>query len=114
LVANPYPATIDWDATGWAKNQINGAIYIQRYRLGQFAVYNGGVGTLGGSNLIAPGQAFFIQATGAGVALTASESVKSLSGGGVMKSLRDTGRVMRINLTQDGRRSEAGQPDQTY
>lgn len=105
LVANPYPATIDWDAVGWTKTNINGATYIFRYNTGQFATYNGGVGVNGGSSLIAPGQAFFVQAIAQNPQLMASESVKSA--GGVMKSAADTGRVMRLQLSLNGRVSEA-------
>ena len=109
LLSNPYPATLDWDATGWTKNQLNGAIYIYRHNLGQYCVYNGGVGTFGATNLIAPGQGFFVQATSNAVSLMASESCKAIGSSGVLKAKPtspDTGQVMRIRISQGNKIAE--------
>ena len=64
LVGNPYPSSIDWDASGWTKTNMNNAIYIEKN--GQFATYINGVGALGGTKYIAPGQGFFVSASGIG------------------------------------------------
>lgn len=77
MVGNPYPSTIDWDAAGWTKSNINNAIYVWDPNAQQFASYVGGLGTNGGSNLIASSQAFWVQTNAASPQLTATESVKS-------------------------------------
>ncbi len=67
LVGNPYPSTIDWNAaSGWGKNNINATIYIRDNGTGsgQYATWNGVVGTNGGSQYIAAGQAFWVKAGG--------------------------------------------------
>lgn len=104
LVANPYAATINWEAADWQRTNVANAVYIFRYSLGQFASYVGGVGVNGGSPLIAPGQAFFVQATGAGPSLVATEQVKA--SGGQMKTALDTGLVMRLRLQVGSQVSE--------
>lgn len=71
MIANPYPATIDWNAAnGWTKNNITGTTYVWtsggnewNSALNGYATWNGTVGTLGGSRYIPPMQAFFIQVT---------------------------------------------------
>lgn len=60
LVGNPYPSPIDWSsASGWAKTNLNDAIYIEKN--GVWATYIAGVGTNAGTRYIAPGQGFFVQ-----------------------------------------------------
>lgn len=77
LVANPYPSPINWDATGWTKNNIENAIYVWNPSLQQYASYVAGVGTNGGSAHIASSQAFWIHAIGSSPVLIATENVKS-------------------------------------
>jgi hypothetical protein len=63
LVGNPYPSSIDWDATsGWTKTHVNSATYIH-VNSATWASYVGGSGVNGGSRFIAPGQGFFVQVT---------------------------------------------------
>jgi hypothetical protein len=64
-VGNPYPSTIDWDAsTGWTKTNVANATYVENG--GNWASYIGGVGANGGIRYIAPGQGFFVECTNAG------------------------------------------------
>jgi hypothetical protein len=80
LVGNPFPAAIDWNGTGWTKNNLESSIYIRDNgtSAGQFATWNGVVGTNGGSRYIAMGQAFWIKADGSGMPLLqVNELVKS-------------------------------------
>ncbi len=66
LVGNPYPSSIDWDAsTGWTKTNINNAIYLH-VNASTWATYIAGAGVNGGSRYIAPGQGFFVRATAGG------------------------------------------------
>jgi PKD repeat protein len=81
MVGNPYPATIDWNAVGWNKVNMNEAVYIWRPNINQYASYVDGVASNGGSNLIAPGQSFFVEANGINPVLMLTEECKSKSPG---------------------------------
>ncbi|HEX8517709.1 MAG TPA: PKD domain-containing protein [Bacteroidia bacterium] len=81
LIANPYPSTIDWDAAGWTKTNLNDAIYMYSPTLDQYTSYVGGIGTNGGSNMIASSQAFLVQASGPAPVLSHTEAVKDASDG---------------------------------
>nr|NQU92712.1 T9SS type A sorting domain-containing protein [Bacteroidota bacterium] len=75
LVGNPYPSPIDWDATtGWTKTNLNTAIYLENN--GNWATYNNGVGTNGGSRYIAPCHGFFVQANAHPATLKMSNTVR--------------------------------------
>ena len=79
LVGNPYFCTIDWDDSDWVKSSnISDAIYIWDADLNTYATYIGGVGTNGGSQYIAPGQAFFVKVSASSPSpqLTVSEQCK--------------------------------------
>ena len=77
LVGNPYPATIDWTAEDWVKTNMADAVYVWRSNINQYAAFVNGVATNGGSPLIASGQSFFVQASGANPVLTVKEDCKS-------------------------------------
>ncbi|MES2386716.1 MAG: hypothetical protein V4543_01840, partial [Bacteroidota bacterium] len=79
LVANPYASTIDWNDADWTKTNIAEAVYVWRHKQNGYSSYVDGVGTMGGSNLIASGQGFMVKATDAGPVLTAKEGVKTAS-----------------------------------
>ena len=81
MVGNPYPATIDWNAMGWTKVNMNEAVYIWRPNINQYASYVDGVASNGGSNLIAPGQSFFVEANAINPVLMLTEECKSKSPG---------------------------------
>ncbi|NTW32802.1 MAG: PKD domain-containing protein, partial [Bacteroidetes bacterium] len=77
LVGNPYPSAIDWNAaSGWTKTNLAGTIYVWNPSAGEYATYNGSAGTNGGSNYIAMGQGFFVQAASDGASLTMNNSVR--------------------------------------
>jgi len=61
LVGNPYPSSINWDATsGWTKTNINNAIYVEN-NFG-WASYVGGIGIPSSfDGNVAPCQGFFVQ-----------------------------------------------------
>ena len=63
-VGNPYQATIDWNAAGWTKTNVNDAIYLENN--GLWASYVAGVGANGGTQYIAPNQGFFVQCNAIG------------------------------------------------
>jgi hypothetical protein len=104
LVANPYPSTIDWDGAGWTKNNINDAIYMYSPTLEQYTSYVGGIGTNGGSNLIASSQSFLVQASGPSPVLQLTESGKESSDAPFLRSGARTssGELIKLNLNGNG------------
>jgi hypothetical protein len=61
FVGNPYPSAIDWNAaTGWTKTNVGSTIWIWNPAADDYAVWDGAVGTNGGSRYIAPMQGFFV------------------------------------------------------
>ncbi len=89
LIPNPYPSSIDWNASsGWTKNvDANNTIYIwnQGSTGDQWAQYNGVTGVNNGNRYIAPGQAFFIIAGSAGN-LQMTNNVRTHNSTGFLKS----------------------------
>lgn len=68
LVGNPYPSPINWNASGWTKQNIDNAIYFfdagttDQY-LGTYSSYINGISSNGGSasNIIGAQQGFFVR-----------------------------------------------------
>jgi hypothetical protein len=81
LVGNPYPATIDWDISGWTKTRISPVISIMDNGAGMMRYYDPGVSNDIPNGLIASGQAFFVRATAANPVLSIRENVKVTTGG---------------------------------
>jgi hypothetical protein len=77
FLGNPYAATIDWDSPNWGSDKVNvnNALWIWNPVERSYSTYISGLGTLGGSNLIASGQSFFMQTSAAG-SIRFKESVK--------------------------------------
>src|SRR5690606_15498690 len=108
LVGNPYPSTIDWNAaSGWTKTNMGGSIYIRDNEIGQYATWNGTVGTNGGSRYIPTGQAFWVQASGSGPALSVTESVKVAGQSTTFFRAAALENLLRITLQKGGVRDEA-------
>jgi hypothetical protein len=109
LLGNPYPSSIDWNASGWgdARNLTNvyDAIYIYNPALTAstssmtYPTYLNGTGTNGGSNIIRSGQAFFVEAA-ASASISFLEAYKSTTvTGGFFRSA--TPEMMRITYMQN-------------
>lgn len=75
LLANPYPGTIDWDASGWTRSGTDGALYEYNTCTQTYATYVGGVGTNGGDRYIAPFQGFYVKTNASSPQLTSTASV---------------------------------------
>ncbi len=75
LVSNPYHCPIDWDAPGWNRNIVNEAYYVWDAVALDYHEYIDGTGTGELTNIIGPGQSFFIYASENGL-LGISEVVK--------------------------------------
>jgi len=100
LIGNPYPATIDWDASsGWTKTNINGAIYIWDPAQNNFTTYTNGSGTNGGSRYIASTQGFFVRANSGGgsIAMTPQVMVEYPNG-----QFRGDKNAYQLSLIVDG------------
>jgi hypothetical protein len=109
LLGNPYPSSIDWNATGWgtARNATNvyDAIYIYDPAVVAsntsmtYPTYLNGVGTNGGSNIIRSGQAFFVEAA-ASASISFLEAYKSttVTGGFFRSALPE---MMRVTYMQN-------------
>ena len=68
LLGNPYPSYIDWEAEGWTRDNLQlQTVWIYDDDVNNYITYTlGGVATNGGSQYIAPCQAFFVKASSAG------------------------------------------------
>ncbi|NLJ06727.1 MAG: T9SS type A sorting domain-containing protein [Sphingobacteriales bacterium] len=67
FMGNPYPATIDWDATqGWTKINVNNAIYIWDASINNYCEYVNGVNNNCVGRYIPPTMAFWVQCNNAG------------------------------------------------
>lgn len=85
LLANPYPSTIDWDAVGWTKINMDPALYMFDGASEQYSSYVGGIGVNGGSRYIPSSHGFLVQAYGSGASLAFGEGVKSAADPAFMK-----------------------------
>jgi fibronectin-binding autotransporter adhesin len=77
LVGNPYPSAIDWNDSTILKTGIDNAIYIWNPELGVYSSYVDGIGTNGGSSVIASAQSFYVKANAAGPAVELTEACKT-------------------------------------
>ncbi|MDF2436994.1 MAG: hypothetical protein K0Q95_1370 [Bacteroidota bacterium] len=102
LVANPYPSTIDWDAAGWTKTNVNDAIYMYSADLDQYTSYVGGIGVNGGTNLIASSQAFLVQTSGGSPVLKLNETVKDATDEQFIRTPVSPDELIRLGLTGNG------------
>lgn len=77
LLGNPYASTIVWNNTDWIKSGINPILSVRDNPSGQFMYWDADaeIGSLPGGK-IAPGQAFWVQATNGSPSLTITEQAK--------------------------------------
>jgi hypothetical protein len=100
LVANPYPAAIDWQAAGWVKTNLNNAIYVWNPVTQQYSSFLGETSQSinGGTSLIAPGQAFFVKAIAANPTLELNENAKSTGSRAIMRIASEELAQIRIGI----------------
>jgi hypothetical protein len=88
LVPNPYPSSINWQATsGWTKTNIENKFWI--FNHGVYASFTGGTtpdSTNGGKRFVVPGQAFIVNATTAAPALSMTNDVRVHASAAFLKS----------------------------
>ena len=68
LVGNPYPCAIDWESlSGWTRTNISSTVYVWDDHEQNITTYTiGGASTNGGSAVIPPTMAFFVQVNSVG------------------------------------------------
>jgi len=107
LVGNPYPSSVDWQATtGWTRSTLttSGSGYdywIYVGSAGNYGVCNstpGEEGTLGTTRYIAPMQGFFINAASSGT-LSMDNSIRVHSIQSWLKGTGDANNMLRLKLT---------------
>ena len=100
MVGNPYPSPIDWDAaSGWTKTNVADATYVED--AGAWATWIAGVGTGNGSNLVAPGQGFFVECTNvAGGTLEFTDAVRTHARTPFLKS--EVTDLLKVQVTGNG------------
>lgn len=83
LIGNPFAATLNWDASGWTKTDIDNVIYVwdasANSGFGGYKEWNGTSGSMG-NGLIKPFQAFWVKATSETVELEAPLTAKTTGG----------------------------------
>ncbi|MCX6269396.1 MAG: T9SS type A sorting domain-containing protein, partial [Bacteroidetes bacterium] len=106
LVGNPFPSSIDWQATsGWARSNLVASgdgfdMWIYNAAAGNYGVCNsaGGDGTNFVSKDIPPMQAFFVKVA-SGTTITMGTGVKVHSNQGWLKNTADADNSLRLALT---------------
>ena len=101
LVGNPYPSSIDWNATtGWTKTNVSGSIYIYNPTSNSYGSFDGTTSTNGVTRYISSGQGFFVRTTGASPILSCTESVKSGNAGADLFKTENEN-MLRIRLIKN-------------
>lgn len=87
FLANPFPATIDWDAaTGWTRNNIDNAVYVWDNCNSLYTSHAGSVSINGGSRYISEGQGFWVQTTAASPSLICTKDIISSQSANMLKT----------------------------
>lgn len=102
LIANVYPATIDWVAlknqsNTWASG--NGTYYVYDAAGSNYRSYNANITGGTANRYIASCQAFFVQASGAGQTIDFRESIKSTDAAPFQRSIEESS-LVRFNFTR--------------
>lgn len=112
LVGNPYPSTIDWNAAGWTKTNVNSTVYIWRDDLQVYASYTTAgpnPGPNGGVPTIASMQGFWIQTNAASPVLSLNETVKTAADQPFFKQPPPGEVILKLKIT-----GQNGYSDETF
>ncbi|MBD3615491.1 MAG: T9SS type A sorting domain-containing protein [Gracilimonas sp.] len=106
LVGNPFAASIDWDAPGWTKTNIDNVIYVWDPSSNDYLYWNGiGGGDLEGiklsNGIIRPFQAFWVKANAANPELSIGVENKTTGGTFAGKERRNPAAI-GMKLSADG------------
>ena len=102
MVGNPYPATISWTAGAWAKTNMNEEVHVWNPNTNQYVSWTLAAG---GTPLIAPGQSFFVKASGPDPVLTVREGCKS-KGHATFRSMEASNDYLTIHVQKDNLRDQ--------
>jgi hypothetical protein len=103
LIPNPYLAMVDWN--GVTINNLSTTYYVwdpNKNLRGGYESYNRSSGIATSANVsryIQPGQAFFVQTTGASPSLTIAESNKNTTAANLLAAFRTGGTIPRFDIT---------------
>lgn len=104
LVGNPYPSSVDWNASGWTKTNVGGSTYrLLADGSGSWAVWNGVTGTNGATQYIAAGQGFFVAVNDDGSTtgtLGFSSAVKAIDNTTFFK--KEISELVKLKVTSNG------------
>ncbi|MFO7799527.1 MAG: invasin domain 3-containing protein [Rhodohalobacter sp.] len=79
MAGNPFGATLDWDANGWTKENMDDVLYIWDQNAQEYKYWNGETGSHG-SGRIAPFQGFWVKANQESPVLSVDPSNKTTDG----------------------------------
>ncbi|MCA1806612.1 MAG: Ig-like domain-containing protein, partial [Actinobacteria bacterium] len=79
MVGNPFGATLNWDETGWTKDNVDNVLYIWDQNAQEYKYWNGEAGSHG-SGRIAPFQGFWVKANSDAPQLTVDPANKTTGG----------------------------------
>ena len=113
FIANPYPSNIDFNTIDDQDANAFSSYSVWDAENGVYQTWNGAVGTNGGQQYIAPGQAFWIKSAGNdGTDLDFSEADRTFNGGnvyvGAFKTTSSSAHLIRLSAA-----SSSGQSDET-
>ena len=105
LVGNPYPSNIDF--TKLIRTNINGAFYLHISN-SSWGVYNAGLGTgdIPVTEFIAPGQGFFVEATGTG-SIEFNDESRTHTFGAFQKKTAIVSNMVRLEVSGNGYKDDA-------
>lgn len=107
LVPNPYPSSIDcYAASGWTKTNLENNVWIWNSEWQNYAVWNGTIGTNGGSQYIPVGQSFFVQSNAASPVLSMNNDVRVHSTTPFLKDQTSVSDILRLHVDANGSSDE--------
>ncbi len=116
LVGNPYPSPVSWNAiTGLGANSGQITNVVKRFAsttayTGQYADWNGTIGTNGANDNIALGQGFFVQAIAGGTTFSMNNTVRrSIPGASFFEEASETisNSLLRLKISGEKGADEA-------
>jgi hypothetical protein len=97
-IPNPYQATLHWNTQGILKNNVNDAVYIWDSQNQRYASFVNGMSVNGTEPLIAPGQSFFVKASGPEGFIEFTEEAKSFQKGTFFRDMQPEYAFSKISL----------------
>ncbi|MBI9065893.1 MAG: T9SS type A sorting domain-containing protein [Salinivirgaceae bacterium] len=106
LVGNPYPCTIDWEASGWTLTNVDATAYYYNSSSGGYTTWNRTTSTGDGSKYIAACQGFFVHASANGTIGT-TNAVRASNSQDFRKSIDSEKQMVRLQAKKEGTTTNA-------